>query len=33
MEWLKANKWVVIAVLVVAALFFGAGGEIPVIDK
>jgi len=33
MEWLKANKWIVIAVLVVAAIFFGAGGDIIPTDK
>ena len=29
MEWLKANKWIVIAVLVVLAVLFGSGDIIP----
>ena len=33
MEWLKANKWIVIAVLVVVAVFFGGGGEFIPTDK
>jgi uncharacterized membrane protein len=33
MEWLKANKWIVIAGLVVLAVLFGGGGEFIGTDK
>lgn len=33
MEWLKANKWIVIAGLIVLAVLFGAGGDIIPTDK
>lgn len=33
MDWLKANKWIVIAGVVVLLVFFGDGGGIDFLSK